>query len=59
MNNIKKYRKMFGYTQSELGIEIGVSKNTISLWEKGILEPNLKHIKELLRIFCTNFENLF
>lgn len=58
-NNIKNFRKMFGYTQTQLGKKIGVSKNTISDWENGIYDPDLKHIKELLRLFEVNFENLF
>lgn len=39
---LKEKRKEKKYTQTELGKEVGVSKNTISSYERGEYEPTLK-----------------
>lgn len=39
---LKEKRKEKKYTQTELGKEVGVSKNTISSYERGEYEPTVK-----------------
>ena len=58
-NHIKEYRDKNGYTQSQLGDIIGLSKNTISEYELGHFDPCLKNICQLCIIFNCKFEDLF
>lgn len=52
--NIKKLRKARGWTQTELGEKIGVSKNSISAWEQGKSEPKGESLSKLADLFgCT------
>lgn len=58
-NHIKEFRIRNGYTQSQLGTIIGVSKNSISMYETGGFEPSLGIICRLCDIFNCSFEELF
>jgi len=49
---IKLNRKQKGLTQQELGNQIGVSQDTISIWEKGKAQPTY----DILRKLCIIFE---
>ena len=52
--NVKKLRKARGWTQTELGEKIGVSKNSISAWEQGKSEPKGESLSKLADLFgCT------
>ncbi len=55
MNSVKdkiyKLRKRQGLSQEELGFEIDVSRQTISKWELGTAEPDLKNLKALSTYF--------
>lgn len=55
MNSVKdkiyKLRKRQGLSQEELGFEIDVSRQTISKWELGTSEPDLKNLKALSTYF--------
>lgn len=55
MNSVKdkiyKLRKRQGLSQEELGFEIDVSRQTISKWELGTSEPDLKNLQALSRFF--------
>jgi DNA-binding XRE family transcriptional regulator len=53
---LMKLRQRIGLTQQELADAIGVTQKTISVWEKGSVEPKLtfeqtKQLMELLN--CT------
>ncbi|MBZ0156271.1 MAG: helix-turn-helix domain-containing protein [Alphaproteobacteria bacterium] len=42
---LHEWRKSNGYSQSDLAIELGVSTNTVSRWERGELKiPPFLHI---------------
>ena len=49
-DNIKKYRKENNISQEELAEKIGVSRQSISLWENGRANPGLDTITELASI---------
>lgn len=55
MNSVKdkiyKLRKRQGLSQEELGFEIDVSRQTISKWELGTSEPDLKNLQALSKFF--------
>lgn len=44
---IKKYREIHGITQTDFGKIVGANKQTVSKWEKGILQPSTSKIYEI------------
>lgn len=51
---IEQKRKECGLTQKELASKLDVTQGAISQWEQGIVEPSLKYIITMARIFnCT------
>lgn len=53
-----RLRKQNGYSQEELGNQIGVTRQTISNWELGISTPDLSKIVELAKIFNVSTDEL-
>ena len=41
-DNLKKYRRQAGFSQSELADKLYVSRQCVSKWEKGITQPDLE-----------------
>lgn len=39
--NLKHYRKLYGFSQTDLSIRTGISKRSISLYERGMMNPSL------------------
>ena len=56
--NLKKIRKNFKLSQEDLGIKINVSKQTISKYEKGSVEPNFHTLIEISRVFNCSIDEL-
>ena len=61
-NDIKNLRKTLGLSQQELGEKVGVDRNTISSWERGLNLPRGKLAGNLQAIFddsppLTDYEN--
>ena len=54
---IKRIEK--GYKQEDLGALIGVSRQAISLYERGKLSPKLENMKKLSSILNIPIEQLF
>lgn len=52
--NIKKIRRQRGYTQAELGKELGVSAVMISQWERGERNPKAESIRKIAHVFNIN-----
>jgi transcriptional regulator with XRE-family HTH domain len=53
---LAKLRQRVGLTQQELADAIGVTQKTISIWEKGSVEPKVsfRQIKQLMEVLnCT------
>ena len=50
--DIKMARRCAGLTQARLGIHIGVSKITVSCWERGTRRPSISAEKLLLGLIC-------
>ena len=51
--NLRKIRKEKGYTQEELAAKVGVVRQTVSKWEKGLSVPDadiLRKIAEILDV---------
>ena len=52
---IRKARK---YTQEEMGNKIGVSRQTVSDWEKGKFEPTLDSIRAIAEVLNVSYDTL-
>ena len=55
---LKAARINCGLTQIEAAKEIGVSKATLSNWERGICFPNANCIKRIEEVYQTQYDNL-
>jgi DNA-binding helix-turn-helix protein len=59
LNKLKEYRAQKGINQQELGRLVGVSRQTISLIERGDYNPSITLCLELGRLFGVSVEDLF
>lgn len=55
---IEKLRKDKGWTQEKLAEKLNVSRQTIYKWESGSVNPEVDHLKKLVKIFNTSFDYL-
>lgn len=58
-NKIKEYRTQHGMNQQELGKRIGVSRQTISLIERGDYNPSITVCLKLAKVFGKKVDDLF
>lgn len=58
-NHLKEHRARLGINQSELGRRSGVSRQTISLIERGDYSPSVTLALKLARIFDVDVEDIF
>ncbi|MGQ9051879.1 XRE family transcriptional regulator [Streptococcus oralis] len=56
---IRQYRLKNGWTQQELGSKIGISKNAIGNYEKGIRSPKKDTMFDLASAFKISIDDLF
>ena len=50
-NRIKKLREAKGWTQSELGKKMKVTRASVNAWEMGISNPSTDYLVDLAKIF--------
>ncbi|MBR5460720.1 MAG: helix-turn-helix transcriptional regulator [Clostridia bacterium] len=55
---IQYYRKKKGLSQEELGTRLHLSRQTVSLWEKGQTLPTIDNLLRLREIFDTSLDEL-
>lgn len=58
-NRLKEHRARLGINQSELGRLAGVSRQTISLIERGDYSPSVTLALKLAKIFGVPVEDIF
>ena len=58
-NSLKEHRARLGINQSELGKRSGVSRQTISLIERGDYSPSVALALKLAKIFDVSVEEIF
>ena len=58
-NRLKEYRARLGVNQQEMGRLAGVSRQTISLIERGDYSPSVALALKLARIFEVPVEEIF
>lgn len=57
-DNIREYRKKANMSQDELAEKLGVSRQSISLWETGQTQPTIDNIIALAKIFNISADTL-
>jgi len=58
-NTLKVHRAILGINQSELSKMVGVSRQTISLIERGDYNPSITLVLKLTKVFGVTTEELF
>ena len=59
LNHLKEYRSRLGMNQTELGKLAGVSRQTISLIERGDYSPSVTLALKIARICQVQVEDIF
>ena len=59
LNRLKTYRSKLGINQTELGKLVGVSRQTISLIERGDYSPSVTLALKLAKICQVSVEDIF
>lgn len=59
MNHLKEYRSRLGINQTELGRLAGVSRQTISLIERGDYSPSVTLALKIAKICQVSVEDIF
>ncbi|PCF45031.1 helix-turn-helix domain-containing protein [Staphylococcus delphini] len=55
---IRKYRKSSGLTQEALAEKLNTTRQSVSKWEQGSLEPNIQMLNNLSKLFDVSLDNL-
>ncbi len=55
---IRNLRGNLGWSQTELGERVGVSKQTVSNWENGNIQPSIDVLVKLSRVFGVSADYL-
>ncbi|WP_210128614.1 MULTISPECIES: helix-turn-helix transcriptional regulator [unclassified Staphylococcus] len=55
---IRKYRKSSGLTQEALAEKLNTTRQSVSKWEQGALEPNIQMLNNLAELFGVSLDNL-
>lgn len=58
-NNLSELRKEKGINQTDLGSMVGVSRQTISLIERGDYNPSITVALSLAKVFDLSVEDIF
>lgn len=58
-NRIRELREKWGMTQEELGIKVGVSRQTIISLERGRYNPSIMLAYRLSKVFGLSIEEVF
>ena len=57
-NELQRLRKLKGLSQEELGEQLGVSRQTISKWEKGSAYPDMLNLMTISEFFGVTADEL-
>ena len=58
-NCVKELRARYGFTQSDLGKQVDVTRQTIAFIEKGEFSPSITLALKLAKALQTNVDELF
>ena len=54
--NIRRLRRAAGLSQEELAGRLGVSRQSVSLWEQGVTHPTVENIYAMAEVLERRFE---
>lgn len=57
-DNLKKYRRRKGFSQSELADKLFVTRQCVSKWEKGVTEPDLETLNKISGLLSVSVDEL-
>lgn len=57
-NNLKLFRKKFGFTQEQIAERLGVSRQAVAKWERGDSLPDIDNIIALADIYEVTIDSL-
>ena len=57
-DNLKKLRKDMNLSQEDLADKLGVSRQSISKWESGVVYPEMDKMVQLCKLFNVNMDDL-
>lgn len=58
IENLKWLRQMNHLTQEQLALKVGVSRESITKWENGKIEPTIESIVKLAKVFEVSVDEL-
>ncbi|MGL5651719.1 MAG: helix-turn-helix transcriptional regulator [Paraclostridium sp.] len=58
-NHLKEYRAKINVNQTEMGVLVGVSRQTISQIERGDYSPSVTLALKIAKIFNVSVEDIF
>ena len=58
-NRIREYRLRAGLSQRSLGRTLGLGRNTVSAWERGLSLPPVPKLMHMARVLDTLAESLY
>ncbi|MBQ7164862.1 MAG: helix-turn-helix transcriptional regulator [Clostridia bacterium] len=56
---IKDLRIEAGLSQMRLAKAVGVSQKAVDYWERGVNEPKVSYVIELVKVFNISYEEFF
>ncbi len=56
--NLKKERRMAGFSQKDFAEKIGTTQQRVSEWECGKVEPTLYNIVAIIKVLGISFDEL-
>ncbi|MBQ6294097.1 MAG: helix-turn-helix transcriptional regulator [Lachnospiraceae bacterium] len=57
-NNIKRLRSSLGMSQTQLAENVGVTRQTVSNWEKGVSNPDIRMLEQLANALHCDVDDL-
>lgn len=57
-NNLKFFRKKYGYTQEQIAEKIGVSRQAVAKWERGEALPDIENVIALADVYAVTVDSL-
>ncbi|HEY9221710.1 MAG TPA: helix-turn-helix transcriptional regulator [Lutibacter sp.] len=57
--NLRKHRKLKGFTQAQLAIDLGVEISQISRIERGIINTSIGNINFIAKVLKIDIKDLF
>ncbi len=58
-DQLKEYRTALGMTQEAVAEELGVSSQTVSKWERGLLSPDISMLPRIAVLYRCSLDSLF